>query len=208
MKGLVFVMSGPSGAGKTTIVKGVLPELEEIEFSVSYTTRPKRDEEVDGVDYFFIDEQRFKDLIKENEFLEWAEVHGHLYGTSKSYVESRLEKGINMFLDVDVKGALNIKRLVKGAVFIFVAPPSFNELKERLIKRHTEDEGNMEKRIEDAKYELSQISKFDYLIVNRDLKVSEKQLESIIISEQLRVERAGEIIGKYKFYKVQEGGNS
>jgi guanylate kinase len=208
MKGLVFVMSGPSGAGKTTIVKGVLPELEEIEFSVSYTTRPKRDEEVDGVDYFFIDEQRFKDLIKENEFLEWAEVHGHLYGTSKSYVETRLEKGINMFLDVDVKGALNIKRLVKGAVFIFVAPPSFNELKERLIKRHTEDEGNMEKRIEDAKYELSQISKFDYLIVNRDLKVSEKQLESIIISEQLRVERAGEIIGKYKFYKVQEGGNS
>jgi guanylate kinase len=176
MKGLVFVMSGPSGAGKTTIVKGVLPELEEIEFSVSYTTRPKRDEEVDGVDYFFIDEQRFKDLIKENEFLEWAEVHGHLYGTSKSYVETRLEKGINMFLDVDVKGALNIKRLVKGAVFIFVAPPSFNELKERLIKRHTEDERNMEKRIEDAKYELSQISKFDYLIVNRDLKVSEKQL--------------------------------
>ncbi len=209
MNGLAFVMSGPSGVGKTTIVKNVLNELDDLEFSVSYTTRPRREDEIDGVDYFFIDEGKFRTLIKKNEFLEWAEVHGHLYGTSKNYVDSRLNKGANVLLDIDVKGALNVKNIMKEkAVMIFVAPPSFSELKERLIKRHTEDKQNLEKRIEDAKDELSQITKFEYLLVNRNVDLSVKQLESIIISEQMRVPRLMEFIGKYKFYKSEAGEKS
>ncbi|HEU23727.1 MAG: guanylate kinase [Mesoaciditoga sp.] len=201
MRGLIFVMSGPSGAGKTTIVKMALPEIEGIEFSVSYTTRPKRENEVEGVDYFFVDEKTFRELIKKGEFLEWAEVHGHLYGTSKKFVEERLEKGKNLLLDVDVKGALNIKKIYKDGIFIFVAPPSFKELKERLLKRHTESKDDFEKRIEDAKFELSQISKFDYLIVNREINTAVKELVSIIIAEQLKVSRLSEFIGKYNFVK-------
>ncbi len=205
MKGIVFVMSGPSGAGKTTIVKGVLSELEGLEFSVSYTTRPKRDGEVEGKDYFFVTEEKFAELKDHDEFLEWAEVHGHLYGTSMSYVESRLKRGFNLLLDVDVKGAMNVKNKINDdAVFIFVAPPSFSELKERLYKRHTEDAANLEKRIDDAKHELSQISEFDYLVVNREVRTSIKQLESILIAEQLKVERWNEFIGKYKFFKDRE----
>ncbi len=201
MKGILFIISGPSGAGKTTIVKGVLENLEDVAFSVSYTTRPKREGEEEGKDYFFVDEEAFKDLIRKNELLEWQEVHDHFYGTSKRYVKSQMDKGANVLLDIDVKGAKSIKRQLKDCVLIFVAPPSFKELKERLIKRHTENKKNFERRLEDARYELSQISKFDYLIVNHDVQVSIKQLESIIIAEQLKVSRRSKFVGKYKFYK-------
>ncbi len=194
-------MSGPSGAGKTTIVKGALSELEDVEFSISYTTRPQRKGEMNGKDYFFIDEKDFRALIEKGEFLEWQEVHGHLYGTSKHYVHSKMRSGINVLLDIDVKGAMSIKRQVKDDVFVFVAPPSFKELKERLVKRHTENQEDLKKRIEDAKHELSQISEFDYLIVNHDVQQSIKQLESIIIAEQIKVSRRGEFVGKYKFFK-------
>ncbi len=201
MEGILFVMSGPSGAGKTTIVKGALRELEDVEFSVSYTTRPRRENEVNGRDYFFVTKAEFEERRKKGEFLEWQEVHGHLYGTSKNYVKSKMKSGVNVLLDIDVKGAMSVKKQIKEAVFIFVAPPSFKELKERLIKRHTEGKEDLEKRIEDAKYELSMISEFDYLIVNHDIDQSIKQLESIIIAEQIKVSRRGEFVGKYKFYK-------
>ncbi len=205
MEGILFVMSGPSGAGKTTIVKGALKDLEDVEFSVSYTTRPRRVGELDGKDYFFVSKEEFELLKKNGEFLEWQEVHGNLYGTSKRYVRSKMKSGVNVLLDIDVKGAMNVKRQIKEAVYIFVAPPSFKDLKERLINRHTEEKGDLEKRIEDAKYELSMISKFDYLIVNHDVAQSVKQLESIIIAEQIKVSRRKEFVGKYKFYKHLSG---
>ncbi|WP_456400796.1 guanylate kinase [Mesoaciditoga sp.] len=205
MEGILFVMSGPSGAGKTTIVKGALKDLEDVEFSVSYTTRPRRVGELDGKDYFFVSKEEFELLKKNGEFLEWQEVHGNLYGTSKKYVRSKMKSGVNVLLDIDVKGAMSVKRQIKEAVYIFVAPPSFKDLKERLINRHTEEKGDLEKRIEDAKYELSMISKFDYLIVNHDVAQSVKQLESIIIAEQIKVSRRKEFVGKYKFYKHLSG---
>ncbi len=201
MEGILFVMSGPSGAGKTTIVKGALKDLEDVEFSISYTTRPKRRGECNGKDYFFVDEKEFELLKKKGEFLEWQEVHGHLYGTSKRYVRGKMKSGVNVLLDIDVKGAMSVKNQIKEAVFIFVAPPSFKELKERLLKRHTEKKKDLEKRIEDARYELSMISEFDYLIVNHDVKQSIRQLEAIIIAEQIKVSRRGEFVGKYRFYK-------
>ncbi len=201
MEGILFVMSGPSGAGKTTIVKGSLNELEDVEFSISYTTRPRRKGERNGKDYFFISEEEFKALTEKKEFLEWQAVHGHLYGTSKHYVRSKVSLGVNVLLDIDVKGAMNVKKQIKDAVFVFVAPPSFKELKERLVKRHTENQKELKKRIEDAKHELSQIAEFDYLIVNHDIQQSIKQLESIIIAEQIKVSRRGEFVGKYKFFK-------
>lgn len=201
MKGILFIVSGPSGAGKTTVIKGVLENLEDVAFSVSYTTRPKREGEEEGKDYFFIDKSTFRNMIDKKDFLEWQEVHGHHYGTSKSYVNSQMNKGVNVLLDIDVKGAKSVKRQINDSVLIFIAPPSFQDLKERLIKRHTEDPRNFRKRLEDARYELSQISKFDYLIVNYDVQTSIKQLESTIIAEQLKVSRRSEFVGKYKFYK-------
>ncbi len=205
MEGILFVMSGPSGAGKTTIVKGALKDLEDVEFSVSYTTRRKRRGEIDGKDYFFIGKEKFNSLKEEGEFLEWQEVHGNLYGTSKRYVRSKMKNGVNVLLDIDVKGAMNVKKQIKEAVFIFVAPPSFKALKERLLKRHTEKKEALQKRIEDARYELSMISEFDYLIVNHDVEQSIRQLEAIIIAEQIKVSRRGEFVGKYKFYKSLAG---
>ncbi len=182
-----------------------MKDLEDVEFSVSYTTRPRRVGELDGKDYFFVSKEEFELLKKNGEFLEWQEVHGNLYGTSKKYVRSKMKSGVNVLLDIDVKGAMSVKRQIKEAVYIFVAPPSFKDLKERLINRHTEEKGDLEKRIEDAKYELSMISKFDYLIVNHDVAQSVKQLESIIIAEQIKVSRRKEFVGKYKFYKHLSG---
>ncbi|MCD6267375.1 MAG: guanylate kinase, partial [Thermotogaceae bacterium] len=164
-RGILFVVSGPSGVGKTSMIKSIISEMEDAVFSVSCTTRPKRPGEVDGEDYFFVSEEEFKRMIEEDAFLEWARVHGYLYGTPKKFVEDTVNKGKDVILDIDVQGALSVKKKVEDAVYIFIAPPSMEDLRERLEKRKTEDKEAMERRLEDARWELQLIEEFDYLII-------------------------------------------
>lgn len=206
MAGVLYVISGPSGVGKTSIIDGVMKKVKNVVFSVSCTTRPRRPNEVDGRDYFFVDEQTFKRMVEQDEFLEWAVVHGYYYGTPRKFVEEQLKNNVNVILDIDVQGAMTVMKKVKDAVFIFIAPPSFEELKRRLMKRGTERQEDMMKRLEDAKKELEQIPKFQYLIVNVDLQESIDQLTSIIVAEQLKVERLIERLGSHKIFSG--GGDS
>ncbi|BBE30091.1 guanylate kinase [Tepiditoga spiralis] len=202
MKGILYVVSGPSGAGKSSMIKKALNVVDGFTFSVSYTTRAMRPGEKDGIDYNFISEEQFKKMEKNNEFLECAEVHGYYYGTGKEEIKNKLAEGYNIVLDVDVQGALNIKKVMADdTVLIFIAPPSYEELRRRLEGRGTENHKDLTKRLEDAHWELSKIYDFDYLIVNQNLNESINQLISIIIAEQLNINRIGQHLGKYKFFK-------
>ncbi|MCD6463156.1 MAG: guanylate kinase [Thermotogae bacterium] len=197
MRGVLYVISGPSGVGKSTIIKEVLKRFDDVTFSISYTTRPRRPDEENGVDYFFVNERTFKRLIKRGEFLEWALVHGYYYGTSKSQVKENLSRGRHVLLDIDVQGALKVMDIYPDAVFIFIAPPTFSDLKTRLMMRKTETEEEMQKRLEDAKWELSNAHKFEYLIVNKEITRSIKNLEAIIVAEQLKIKRMSDFLGKF-----------
>ena len=187
--GILFIITGPSGAGKTSILRKVMEDVDNLEFSVSYTTRPKRPGEVEGKDYFFISEEEFKNMIENGNFLEWAIVHGYYYGTSKSFIDERLKRGIDLILDIDVQGALNVKRMDFDMVTIFIAPPSFEDLEKRLRRRKTDSENDLKRRLKDAEWELSKIGEFEYLIVNDSLERSAEKLKAIITAERLKVRR-------------------
>ncbi len=187
-KAKLFVFSAPSGSGKTTIVRDVLKNFPEFVFSVSVTTRKKRQAEKDGVDYFFITEEEFKKKIEAGEFVEWEKFYDYYYGTLKSFVDDNLAKGLSTVFEVDVKGALNIKKAYSNSVLIFIAPPSIEELKKRLTERNTETEEDFKKRIERAEMELSFKNNFDYVVSNTDLKWAKEEVKKIIekeISEEI-----------------------
>lgn len=192
-KGTLFVISGPSGVGKTSIIRSVLDRVERIVFSISCTTRKQRPGEINGVDYFFVTLEEFKKMIEENKFIEWAKVHDNYYGTPSDFVIEHINKGIDVILDIDVQGALTVKRSGFTAKFIFIAPPSYQVLSERLLKRGTESEDKIKKRLDTAKKELSYIPEFEYLIVNEDLDESIRDLSSIIYAERLKFEKQREI---------------
>lgn len=179
-KGKIFVVSAPSGAGKTTIVKNVLSNLPELNFSISITTRKKREDEIDGVDYHFISEDDFLKRIKKNDFIEWEKFYDYYYGTPKGLIEEKIKSGASVLLEVDVKGALNIKAIYPEAILIYISPPSFEVLVKRLKNRKTEDEIDLKKRIERAKMELSLKGKFDYLVENKNLNNAVSEVKSII----------------------------
>ena len=182
MAGL-FVISGSSGVGKGTVIKEFLKKHPDFKLSVSCTTRGMRLGEVHGENYFFLTQEEFKNCIQNDEFLEWAEFSGNHYGTKKSLVEECLKKGENLILEIDTKGALNVKKIMPEAVLIFIAPPSIEELEHRLRGRHTEDEETIQKRLNLVKTELERSKQYDYVVVNDDLERAIAEVESITKKE-------------------------
>lgn len=178
--GLIIAVSAPSGTGKTTIVKKILSDFPELVFSISATTRKKRDYETEGVEYFFISEEDFKSKIEKGEFIEWEKFYDYYYGTFKSYIEDNIKQGKSVIVEIDVKGALELKKIYPDSVLIFIYPPSLDELEKRLTNRQTENETDLKKRIERAKMELSLKDKFDYFIENDDLEKAISETESLI----------------------------
>lgn len=179
-KGKIIVVSAPSGAGKTTIVKEILKEYPEIIFSISATTRPQRMLEKDGVEYYFLSDEEFEKKIENDEFIEWEKFYDYYYGTLKSFINENIEAGTTVLLELDVKGALTIKRLYPYAHLIYISPPSFKELVNRLRQRNTESETDFQKRIERAKMELCLKDKFDYIIENHKLETAINEAKSLV----------------------------
>jgi len=190
MKGLLLVISGPSGVGKSTLIKRFLEEFKnEIVFSISCTTRKPRPGEVHGRDYFFVDQKTFEKMIEKDELLEWANVHGNYYGTPKSFIYDNLLKGKNVLLDIDPHGAFQIKQKLKDSILIFILPPSWEELKNRLQKRKSESEKEIQKRLCRAREEIMVCKDYDYLIINDKLEKAYESLKSIYIAEKRKTYR-------------------
>lgn len=177
-KGEMIAVSGPSGAGKTTIVKKILKLYPEIIFSVSATTRPKRVKE--KVEYYFISEEEFKDRIKKNEFVEWEKFYDYYYGTFRSSIDENINAGNSVLLEIDVKGAISIKEIYPDSHLVYIMPPSYNVLIERLKKRQTETKEDLQKRILRAKMELSLKDQFDYIVINENLNKAIEETSVII----------------------------
>ncbi len=186
-KGLVLVISSPSGAGKTTICKKLIEQVDGIDLSVSVTTRKKRKEEIEGKHYFFKNESEFNNLIKQNKFLEHANVFGYLYGTLKDEVVSKINNGTDVIVDIDWQGTRQIeKHLPLDVIKVFILPPSMEELECRLGKRASENKENFIKRMSEAKKEISHYKEYDFVIVNTRIELAVEQIKSIIFSERLR----------------------
>ena len=186
-RGSLIIVSGPSGAGKRALVGHALADLDNLEFSVSYTTRAPRGKERDGVEYFFIDRREFEARIAAGELLEWAEVHGNYYGTSRRFIDDRTGRGTDVILDIDVQGADIIRRKRPEAVGIFVMPPSFEVLQTRLTRRSLDDAEVIRRRLERACGEIRRYHEYDYLVVNDGLDAAVRDLEAIILSTRRRM---------------------
>jgi guanylate kinase len=183
-EGIVFVVSAPAGTGKTTLVRMLTEEFGAVVESVSCTTRAPRAEEVAGKDYHFLTQEEFKKRIQDNDFLEYAEVFGNWYGTSRQYVKEKQSLGKHVVLVIDTQGAMKLKEQGFSAVFVFLSPPSIEELKQRLVNRKTEDEETLKRRLSWAGEEMKLACRYDYMIVNRDLKIAYGVLRSILIAEE------------------------
>lgn len=180
--GSLFIIAAPSGTGKTTLVRKLCNQLPNLEVSVSHTTRPRRSNEENGVDYFFIDEDTFAEKVKQEWFLEHATVFNHHYGTSKKWVQEKLDQNIDIILEIDWQGARDIRKLLPGTISIFILPPSFSELEQRLYHRGDDDETTIKSRMQCALNELSHYREFDYLVINDDLNTALEELKTIILS--------------------------
>lgn len=188
---MLIVISGPSGSGKGTIIKEVLKNMPDLIYSISYTTRPKREGEIDGKDYFFIDNDKFKELIEKDFFLEWAKVYDYYYGTSKDFVLNKLNEGKDVILEIEIQGAQKIREIYdkKNVVFIFIAPPDFDELKRRILNRKRgESDEEIKKRMNFAKKELEESKNYDYIVINDNINKTSKKISEIINKERRNID--------------------
>ncbi len=198
MKGIIYIVSSPSGCGKTTIIRNFLKHNRDFYFSISHTTRLPRKNEKNGIDYYFVTKDEFKKMIENNEFLEWAVVHNEYYGTSKRNVLEKIYKGIDVILDIDVQGAEKIRKNKElkeiDIVSIFIFPPSFEELKRRLLKRKSDDEKTINIRLKNAYKELERFEEYDYIIVNENLENAILDFQAIIRSTKLKTVHQKELV--------------
>jgi guanylate kinase len=196
MQGILFIISSPSGGGKGTLIREVLRTVPNIGYSISFTTRAIREGEENGVHYNFISHTEFENLIKQGEFLEFAEVHGNYYGTSRTQVEKETLAGCDIILEIDVQGANSIRERVSDAVGVFILPPSFEVLRERLTARNTESEADLKLRLKNSRGEVQEYEKFDYVIINDEITKAVTDLQSVIYGERCKRIRQTEAVEK------------
>jgi guanylate kinase len=187
--GILFVISSPSGGGKGTLIRRLLDAVPGVSYSVSWTTRPPRPGEQDGVNYHFVSAEEFERMRAADGFLEWAVVHGHLYGTARSVIEQDLNEGHDIILEIDVQGAATVRATMTSVVSVFILPPSFEVLRARLSARMTERPEELELRLQNARAEVEQYRRFDYLVLNDEVERAAAQLASIVWAERARRER-------------------
>lgn len=192
-RGMLIIVSSPSGGGKGTLIRRVLKTVPNVGYSVSFTTRPAREGETDGRDYFFISEERFREMIARGEFLEWAHVHTHLYGTGRAQVEKELKERRDIILEIDVQGAESVRRVVPGAVGVFILPPSFEVLRERLVARGSERAAELSLRLKNSRSEVARYREFDYVIVNDDAESAAAQLAAVVYAERAKREHQEQV---------------
>jgi len=199
--GNLIIVSGPSGAGKSVLASRVLREMPHLKFSVSYTTRAPRGAEQNGVEYFFVNREEFQALIQGNDLLEWAEYYGNYYGTSRAFVDGLLRQGEDVLLDIDIQGASIVRQKRPDAVGIFILPPSFQILRDRLMRRSLDAGFVIEQRLKIARREIRHYNDYDYLIINEEINSSTLELQSIILGARCRTaarrERAESVIATF-----------
>ena len=189
MTGNLYIVSAPSGAGKTSLVKALLEADPAVHLSISFTTRSPRPGEVDGRDYFFVQKEAFLEMERKGEFLESAHVHGNHYGTSKKWIEEEREKGNDILLEIDWQGAAQVRKLVPGAVGIFILPPSIEALRQRLTGRGQDSIDVIERRVSAARAEMAHVREFEYVIINDNMEEAKRDLAGIVRSERLKLAR-------------------
>ncbi len=195
--GILFIISAPSGAGKTSLCRELIDSLSDLRQSISFTTRQKRAGEQDGIDYHFIDHEAFQQMIEQQQLAEWAEVHGQLYGTSLQTLNTAAEEGIDLLLDIDCQGAAQIKKNYQQGVFIFILPPDYAELEKRLRDRGTDTEAVIQRRLKNAEQEISQAIWYDYLVINDDFQSARDRLIAIVTAERCRGRRTAHLLEKF-----------
>jgi guanylate kinase len=206
-RGRLFVVSAPSGAGKTTVVERLIQRMPDLKRSRSYTSRRARPGEADGVDYNFVSRERFEAMIAGGQFLEWAEYSGHLYGTAVVDTDRELETGADLVLVIDVQGARQVRRHHKSSVLVFLLPPSFEKLEARLRSRGEDSEAQIRQRLETARHEVAAVPEYDYVVVNHEIDACVEQLRAVVVAERARPDvTGGEVASILASFGVVPGG--